>query len=610
MSSVTNPKATRVILREVMRAVPGQLNRMVALVGLSILFSGAGLLTAKAIGELTGQAAQMHGMALLLPAVGLAGLGYALEIVLGYLYGYAQKVFQERTDQQFRMHSARVITGATQSWMESQKLGDLIGRMQQGTEMTAQLLTNIVPGIVMQLVRLIVYGAWMFMVSWQLTLLYLALFPLIILMQSALSKPIQKYFTLLQQQEGHANALAQDILNNRRTVKAFNAQPILRRWYDERLQKVFSTAMRTSWVATPLMAIGFVSAMFPIIVLCLGGSFLVANQTVTLAIFMSVYILANSVLMDALHITDIFSQLRQACAFAQRTLEIWQAPQEQARWELLPKQDVEPSDAVLALDHVWFSYDAVQEETQEPHWALKDVSLTIHEGEKVAIVGSSGCGKSTLLKLISGLYAPQKGSLAMYGKPYGQWSLDTLREQISLVLQDPFLYPTTIKENIAWGFAGTASEHQIEKACQMANLELVLQDAPDGLDTLVGERGGKLSGGQLQRVSIARAFIKDAPLLLLDEATSALDSIAEKSIQESFDVLMQGRTSLTVAHRFSTIRGADRIIVMQEGCIVEEGSHEVLLARNGVYTQLIQMQSNHVDEEGVQKHETGNQEIA
>ncbi|HET7410764.1 MAG TPA: ATP-binding cassette domain-containing protein, partial [Paracoccaceae bacterium] len=237
----------------------------------------------------------------------------------------------------------------------------------------------------------------------------------------------------------------------------------------------------------------------------------------------------------------------------------------------------------LTFDDVSFGYDAA-------HPVLQGVSFDVQAGETVAIVGPSGAGKSTLVSLVPRFYDPDRGRVLLDGMDIRDIQLRCLRSHVSVVLQEAFLFPISIADNIAYG-EPSARRERIESAARAANAHDFITELPDGYDTVVGQRGATLSGGQRQRISIARALLKDAPILVLDEATSALDSEVEAEIQETLDEFMAGRTVLAVAHRLSTVRAMDRILVMDEGRIVEQGSHDELLARGGIYARLWEHQS-------------------
>jgi ATP-binding cassette subfamily B protein/subfamily B ATP-binding cassette protein MsbA len=280
-------------------------------------------------------------------------------------------------------------------------------------------------------------------------------------------------------------------------------------------------------------------------------------------------------------LTSVYAALQTARGFIDRVSEVLAADDDvvdhpQAR-ELLEVR------GHVVFDGVGFGYGPDRR-------VLEDVSFEVLPGQTVAIVGPSGAGKTTLVSLVSRFFDPQEGAVLLDGYDVRDLALRSLRREVSVVLQEPFLFPISIADNIAYGRPG-ASRGQVEQAAREANAHEFVCELPEGYDTVVGERGATLSGGQRQRVSIARALLKDAPVLVLDEPTSALDPVSERLLLDALRRLMAGRTTLIIAHRLSTIRDADKIVVMQAGRVVEVGSHHELLARRGAYAELYTSQS-------------------
>ncbi len=268
----------------------------------------------------------------------------------------------------------------------------------------------------------------------------------------------------------------------------------------------------------------------------------------------------------------------------QRFLEIMDEEPEIESPDARPLQNVKGD---IVFDHVSFSYDAAKE-------VVRDISLEIRKGQKVALVGPSGGGKTTLCHLIPRFYRYESGLLSIDGNDINGVTLDSLRKNIGIVQQDVFLFDGTIGENILYGRPG-ATREEMELAAKRAHIDEFVATLPDGYDTRIGERGVKLSGGQKQRLSIARVFLKDPAILILDEATSALDNTTEILIQTALDELCKGRTTLVVAHRLSTVKNADRIVVVSDGQITEEGTHEELMALGGTYASLYSLQFRESD---------------
>jgi ATP-binding cassette subfamily B protein len=282
-------------------------------------------------------------------------------------------------------------------------------------------------------------------------------------------------------------------------------------------------------------------------------------------------------------LSEVYGELAQAAGAAERLGEILAA---KPAVETLPnpKPLPEPPLGTVAFEDVRFSYPTRAEQP-----ALHGLNFRVGSGERVALVGPSGAGKSTVLQLLLRFYDPQGGTILVDGVPVSQADPFALRSRMSLVPQEPTIFATSVLDNIRYG-RPDATEDEVHRAAVLASADGFIQALPRGYQTLIGERGVTLSGGQRQRLAIARAILKDAPILLLDEATSALDAESERKVQTALDHLMEGRTTLVIAHRLATVRSADRILVMDQGQVVEEGTHDALLARGGLYARLARLQ--------------------
>jgi ATP-binding cassette subfamily B protein len=288
-------------------------------------------------------------------------------------------------------------------------------------------------------------------------------------------------------------------------------------------------------------------------------------------------------------LSEVYGELAQAAGAAERLGEILEAKPAVAA-PARPKPLPEPPLGTVAFENVRFAYPTRAEQP-----ALHGLSFGMRAGERVALVGPSGSGKSTVLQLLLRFYDPQSGRILVDGAPIVEADPAAVRRRMALVPQEPTIFATSVLENIRYGRLD-ADEGQVRRAAALASADDFIQALPQGYHTVIGERGVTLSGGQRQRMAIARAILKDAPILLLDEATSALDAESERSVQEALDRLMQGRTTLVIAHRLATIRSADRILVLEAGRIVEEGTHDTLLDRSGLYARLARLQFT--DEDG------------
>lgn len=510
-------------------------------------------------------------------------LGFLLEMAIGFLYKYLTQSLKAAMNENLNLKFSQSINKGTLSWTKKYELGDLLGRGQNDVSKVSSFGADTLQEILHQSVKILLFGAVMFFICWQLTLVYLLIMLLVVFLQLKISGPIEKYAGKRQEALGKTNGFAQDILTNRKTVKIFNAQPLIMSWYQKRLRLFFDASMRKELFSSPLGAVGWIGGILPVFFLCIAGAVLVANQTLTLGRFMTIYFLADLSLNDLMHYSNLFSDFRTSKASFDRIFEIIHGDKEDALWKELKMFDISENDFLLSFEKVCFSYDA----GNEPHKVLDGISFHLKKGEKVAFVGKSGCGKSTLLKLVCGFLMPDEGTICLNGKRYDHMTLEEIRQNITYVPQEPFLFAGTIKENIIAGCYNNPERWR--EVWEKAQVKSFVENLPDGIETEAGERGASLSGGQAQRIAVARAFMKEAPILLLDEATSALDQVTEQQVWQSV-LDRSDYSAVIVAHRLSTIKEADKIYVMEKGIIAEQGSHKELMEKNGIYAELYQLQ--------------------
>ena len=335
--------------------------------------------------------------------------------------------------------------------------------------------------------------------------------------------------------------------------------------------------VRTSAIATPIMQIIVAMAMGSLVFLAM--TFM---DTSTPGPFIAYITAAGLIPKPIRQLSEVYGTIQKGIAAAQSIFEQLDERPEDDNGQL----DVSRVEGRLQIQQLMFAYQA------EEGNVLNGIDLNVAAGETVALVGSSGSGKSTLASLIPRFYDFQQGDILLDGKPLKDYSLASLRRQIALVNQDVVLFNDSVASNIAYGGLEDASLEDIRNAAEAAHATEFIEAMPEGFDTLIGEDGTRLSGGQRQRLAIARALLKDAPILILDEATSALDTESERAIQDALEELMKGRTTIVIAHRLSTIEKADKIVVMEHGSIVEVGTHQQLLAKNGTYAKLQLIQTD------------------
>lgn len=453
--------------------------------------------------------------------------------------------------------------------------GDIISRAtndikaaEEAYGINLQLLISDLLGGVISLA--IVFG-----LSWQLGLASSLLALVFFLASLPLSNSLRAISAKVQARLGGLTEALSDILASAPVTRIFNLGGIVTSDYRQKNARVLRLSLGRTALSAGLAALGILGFRgSQIILISLGGSLALNNQ-------LSLGKIAFATQMiSALFITlgTVYGRLQTSLAGADRVLEILAVPQEDREGTDSPSSD----SRGIAVKNLNFRYS-----TDVP--VLEGVNFAVPPGKVYALVGPSGSGKSTLMQLLLGLYPPEQGEILVNGHNLATASLATIRDQIAYVPQSSWLYAASIAENIACAKEG-ATAAQIEAAARAANAHDFILEMPQGYDTPVGEGGSHLSGGQRQRIAIARALLKDSPVLLLDEATSALDTESESLVQQALDTLMAGRTTLVVAHRLSTIRNADQVLVLDQGKIVEQGTHEELLAKGGVYRRLYELQ--------------------
>ena len=468
-----------------------------------------------------------------------------------------------------------------------QRAGDLVRRVTTDSGCVREL----VMGTIFPALTSVVSLCMMFAVMWKLerSLAVLALFiaPGLVFFIRLLNRPMTERAYQYQQLEGAMMALAEQTLSSIPVVQAFGREAHEDKRWQGLSRRTLQAYLRTITSQMQFKAgVGGTTALGTAIVMVSGGLFVLKGSLSVggLIVFLS-YVAALYAPLETLAYSS--SGYASAAARARRVIEVLKA---EDRIQEIPEAKSFPmlrgrKGVRIRLENVTFGY-----ESDRP--VLQDVNLEVHPGETVALVGHTGSGKSTLVSLILRFFDPWEGRVLFDGIDVRKIKLSSLRDQVSIVHQEPFLLPLTTAENIAYGRSG-ASRVEIEAVAIAARADEFIRQLPDGYNTIIGERGATLSGGQKQRLAIARALLKDAPVLILDEPTSALDAETEASLLEALERLMQGRTTFIIAHRLSTIRGADRIVVLEDGKIVEEGTHDELLKAGGGYNHLCYLQFGH-----------------
>ena len=466
-------------------------------------------------------------------------------------------------------------------YYEDKQTGQLMSRVINDTELFERMIAHALPDVFVNVVTLIGVSAILFSMSWKLTLLTMAPIPVIALTLMLYAKMVRPAFRYRQNELGELNAVLNDSLSGVREIKAFAHEDIAMVKVGARIENYLRSNLKALKIMAVFMPVLDFAAGSGQLIVIYFGSRMALGGSIQIADLVAFFLYLDSFYQPVRNLNNAWEAVQESMAGFERVAEILDESPEIAEPEepvALPK----PVRGALRFENVSFHY--TPQET-----ILKDISLDIPAGSTLALVGPTGVGKSTLASLIPRFYDVCGGRITLDGVDIRSLDTKELRGQISMVLQDVVLFHGSIRENILFGNP-QASEAEMLAAAKIANVQEFIPAMPDGYDTMVGERGIKLSGGQKQRISIARAILKDSPILILDEATSAVDTETEMYIQEALERLIQGRTTLIIAHRLSTVRNADQIAVLVGSTITELGTHSQLLAREGHYHRLYSIQ--------------------
>ena len=465
------------------------------------------------------------------------------------------------------------------SFFQEQRSGALSNRISGDLGVVRETLLTTVPQAVRQSVILVGGLIFIFVASWKLSLIMLGSVPVVVLAIAFFGRKVRGYSKAAQDSLAEAGTVIEETVQGIADVKSFTNEPFEGARYDRSLERFFGVTMRGAKSRAAFLSFIIFALFGTIAFVAWFGARMMAHGEITDKNFVSFILFSIFVGASLGSFPEIISQFQQTAGASERLRELLEEKPERTTGDATVKLA-----GRLAFENLSFRYPS-RPDVQ----VLDDLSFTAEPGQRVALVGPSGAGKSTTFSLILGFNDPEKGSVLFDGRAASSLSLQALRSQIAIVPQEVLLFGGSIRENIEYGKPG-ASMEEIEAAARLANAHDFITKLPESFDTLVGPRGTKLSGGQRQRIAIARAVLADPRILLLDEATSALDSESERLVNEALERLMHGRTSLVIAHRLSTVRHADKILVFNHGKIVESGTHEELIERDGTYRFLVETQ--------------------
>jgi len=521
---------------------------------------------------------EMKGLVLV---IGLVLILFLLKNLFNYLAMYFITFLRNGVLKDIRNKMYSKITELPISYYSEKRKGDVIARITSDVLEIQHSFLSILELIVRDPLTILFTIIVMFLISVKLTLFVFIFIPIAGGLISRVGKSLKKQSDNVQREQGQFLSIVEETLGGLRVIKAFNAEF---RFYatfkasTERFFKFSNILLNRQNLASPIGE--FLGILVIGVLLWFGGRMVLIDGTLDAASFIAYMGLSYNILTPAKSISKASYGVKKGNAAAERVLEILETEN-----PITDKPDaIEKSsfENGITLENISFKY--------EDNYVLKNFDLTVPKGETVALVGQSGSGKSTIANLVTRFYDVNQGEIKIDGTDIRDITKKSLRQLMGLVTQDSILFNDTVAKNISLG-KESASREEIIEAAKIANAHEFIEGLPKGYDTNIGDSGNKLSGGQKQRLSIARAVLKNPPIMILDEATSALDTESERLVQDALEKMMRNRTSIVIAHRLSTVQNANKIVVLQKGEVVEQGSHSELLAQNGVYKKLVEMQS-------------------
>jgi subfamily B ATP-binding cassette protein MsbA len=519
-------------------------------------------------------------MKALVLVIGLVLLLFLLKNVFNYLAMYFITFLRNGILKDLRNAIYDKIVTLPISFYSEKKKGDVIARITSDVLEIQHSFLSILELIVREPLTILFTIAVMFLISAKLTVFVFIFIPLAGMIISRIGKSLKRKSDRVQAEQGALLSIVEETLGGLRVIKAFNAENRFTQVFrasTERFFRFSNSLLNRQNLASPTGE--FLGILVIGVLLWYGGQMVLVDGTLDASSFIAYMGLAYNILTPAKAISKASYGVRKGNAAAERVLEILETEN--------PIQDPEDGrikegfEEAITLENVSFAYES------EP--VLKGFSLKVPKGQTVALVGQSGSGKSTIANLVTRFYDVEEGRICLDGVDIRDITKASLRNLMGLVTQDSILFNDTVRNNIILG-KENATQEEIEAAARVANAHDFITQLPNGYDTNIGDSGNKLSGGQKQRLSIARAVLKNPPIMILDEATSALDTESERLVQDALENMMRNRTSLVIAHRLSTIQNADKIVVLRKGQILEEGTHEALMAKKGAYQKLVEMQ--------------------
>lgn len=506
---------------------------------------------------------------------------YALASLAYFAVGMVVRLVVQNTGFQLRRKVQRKIDRLPLSYMDSHRRGDLMSRVTNDVDNVTQSLHQMIEQVLESFLTIIGILIMMFWISWRLAILAIIVVPLGAVLAGIIAKKAQPYFRKQWKATGDLGGIVEEAYTGHEVVQAFSMNEEFQHQFDKANENLYDSAVRAQSISSLMRPTMMLTGNASYILVAVVGGLQVASGAISLGAVQAFIQYSRQFGHPIAHLASMATLAQSMIASAERIFEFLDAEEMEPDAPAQGSQDI--SNAAVTFDHVRFGYE-------EGKTIIHDLNLSVEPGQMVAIVGPTGAGKTTLVNLLMRFYELDSGTISIDGRSISSINKDDLRAGIGMVLQDTWLFEGTIAENIAYGAEHEVSKEEIEEAARRAQADSFIRHLPDGYDTVIKGEGSNLSQGERQLLTIARAFISKPDILILDEATSSVDTRTEAVIQDAMERLRKGRTSFVIAHRLSTIRSADVILVLEDGDVVEQGSHEELLAANGAYAELYALQ--------------------
>ena len=516
---------------------------------------------------------------------------YLLSAAFSYAQGFIMAGVTADLSYGLRDAIEKKINRLPLSYFHRVSQGDVLSRITNDVDTLTNSLNQSVTQLITSVCTLVGVLIMMLSISWQLTLVALCIIPVSLVFVMVIVKFSQKHFKDQQNYLGSVNGQVEEMYGGHLIVKAFGREKETLEGFDAENQKLYSSGWKAQFLSGLMMPVMNFVGNLGYVVICMVGASMAAGGTMTIGGIQAFIQYVRSFTQPITQLANISNQLQMTVASAERIFQFLDEEEETSEEPKLSTKDLDIQGEVV-FDHVKFGYE------DSDNLVIHDFSAKVKAGQKVAIVGPTGAGKTTMVKLLMRFHDLKGGQITIDGHPITDFSRQDLRSQFGMVLQDAWLYSGTIMENIRYGKL-TASDEEVVEAAKMAQADHFIHTLPGGYQMELNEESSNVSQGQKQLLTIARAILADSKVMILDEATSSVDTRTEVLIQKAMDNLMEGRTSFIIAHRLSTIRGADLILCMKDGDIVEQGTHEELMAKGGFYAQLYNSQFEAPEEAAV-----------